>query len=79
MFINQFDLSTNAYGSTANFLEARAMAIGENGHVLWWGHDLDGKYSVWLSTPVPEPAMCLPIGTGLMALIRFRHRRAPTW
>lgn len=76
VYVNQFDLGTDAYGgSTANYWEARAMAIGENGHVLWWGRDLNHTYSVWLSTPVPEPETTAILGTGIVGALTLRRRR----
>lgn len=58
VFVNQFNLSQDAlYGQ--NYRLAGAMAVGLNGHVLWYTVNPDATLSVYLSTPVPEPSILL--------------------
>ncbi len=54
VFVNKFCLSRDALGAM-NYRSATAMAIGENGHVLWNAVDWDYNTHMYLSTPVPEP------------------------
>ncbi len=73
VFDNQFNLSKDAYGGF-NYLASRALAVGVNGQVLWESEDMDGTASVWLSSPVPEPA--IPVA-GLIAGFALLVRRWP--
>ncbi|GMV37873.1 MAG: hypothetical protein AMXMBFR61_23810 [Fimbriimonadales bacterium] len=68
VFVNRFDLSGDLLGPNHY---ARALAVGENGHVLWVTSEGDMKW-VYLSTPVPEPSGLLLLGIGLLPLMLRR-------
>ncbi len=74
VFVDNFSLSRDALGDS-DYLGAIPMAVGASGQVLWYS-STSGSYSVYLSTPVPEPA----IGIGAITLllsVAWRPRRRP--
>jgi hypothetical protein len=71
VFVNSFNLSQDALGDE-EYAGAAALAIGENGHVLWYAGGPDHTSSLWLSTPVPEPSTLL---LALPLLLLARRRR----
>lgn len=71
VFVNKFCLSRDALGDM-NYRSATAMAIGQNGHVLWCMLDWEHNTHVYLSTIVPEPSGLLLVGVGLLPLMLRR-------
>lgn len=74
VFVNQLNLSQDALGSTP-YRDAWAWAISENGHVLWHQELMDGTFTMWLSTPVPEPSSIVALFAVVAILSRRRNTR----
>lgn len=68
VFVNKFDLTKDALGE--NYYHARAVAVNEKGQVLWFSSQGDDDFSVWLSTPVPEPSLIVPPSLVLGIMLR---------
>jgi len=68
VFVNKFDLTKDALGE--NYYHARAVAVNEEGQVLWFSSQGDDDFSVWLSTPVPEPSLIVPPSLVLGIMLR---------
>lgn len=73
VYYNQFDISLDALGAGA-FSDARGLTIGASGHILWYAYVNGQGLSLFLSTPVPEPAPAL-LGFSVLVLSGWR----PTW
>jgi hypothetical protein len=72
VFVNTFNLSADALAGTG-YAGAGALAVGENGQVLWEAGNAQGTVDLWLSTPVPEPSVLL-LGLPILMLLRRRRR-----
>jgi hypothetical protein len=77
VFVNDFDLSADALGRLHS-LPAAALAIGKEGHVLWYSLNPNGLMTLWLSTPIPEPGGGVGLGVAALVLACRRRKRRGT-
>lgn len=66
VYVNDHNIVEDVYGSA--FYRSVPLALNNAGQVLWTVNTLDGKWSIYLSTPVPEPGAIAAVGAVLLLL-----------